>query len=101
MLDSWRFIRPPFWARDGRSGRAGHIPTEAERARTDTASAISRQHFTAISRLLSAMDSTRCADPEIVSQPRLRDACKAKAEILLSAEETHAVRNSLIAAQNA
>ena len=71
------------------------------REQAETVSAINRQHVTAISRLLSVMDIARKAATDDRVMPRLRDTCKAKAEIMLSSEETDVLRSYLVASKDA
>ena len=97
MLNSRYYTQSRPSASDGIRNRAGVPSTALDCEQAETVSAINRQHLTAISRLLSILAAARKVGADADLRPRLRDTCKAKAEILLSPEETDALRSHLIA----
>jgi len=101
MLNSRQYTRPAPSDSDGIRTHAGMTSTGQDREQAETVSAINRQHLTAISRLLSILAAARKVGANADPRPRLRDTCKAKAEILLSPEETDALRSHLIAPRSA
>ena len=101
MFSSRQNIRPHPLAPDGIRRHAETKSTGPGGEQTEAVSVINRQHIAAIARLLSVMDLARKIVPDAGLKPCLRDTCKAKAEILLSPEETDVLRRYLIAPKDA
>lgn len=101
MLNSRHHTRSRPSVSSGIRTPAGVTSTALDCEQAETVSAINRQHLAAISRLRSIIDLTRKAVAGADQRPRLRDTCKAKAEILLSPEEADALRSHLIASKSA